>query len=158
MENFSIAVLPDAQYSAESSPQAFNAQGKWIKQNTNARNIKAAVHEGDIVDDYDQSYQWPNATSAMGQLNGATPYILGVGNHDMDAMPKGQTPAVVRDAAAFNRKLPRSGFWNLPSFGGTYPARQNDNSFHMFSAGGTNWLILALKWAPPTTRSPEATR
>ncbi|WP_053684481.1 metallophosphoesterase [Streptomyces sp. WM4235] len=147
-EKFSIVVLPDTQYSAESFPQAFNAQGKWIKENTIARNIKYAIHEGDIVDDSDQSSQWTNATGALRQLNGATPYILAVGNHDMDAMPKGQNPIVVRDAVAFNRNFPRSAFANLPSFGGTYPAAQNDNSFHVFSAGGTNWLILALKYAP----------
>ncbi|MFB6480502.1 metallophosphoesterase [Streptomyces virginiae] len=141
-------VLPDTQNSAESFPQAFNSQGKWIKENTVARNIKYAIHEGGIVDDSDQPHQWTNATGALGQLNGTTPYILGVGNHDMDAIPKGQNPAVVRDAVAFNRNFPRSGFSNLPSFGGTYPAGQNDNSFHMFSAGGTNWLILALKYAP----------
>ncbi|WP_392895134.1 metallophosphoesterase [Streptomyces sp. LN699] len=147
-EKFSIVVFPDTQYSAESFPAAFNAQGKWIKDNTVARNIKYAIHEGDIVDDSDQSTQWANATGALGQLNGATPYILAVGNHDMDAMPKGQNPIVVRDAVAFNRNFPRSAFANLPTFGGTYPATQNDNSFHVFSAGGTNWLILALKYAP----------
>lgn len=104
-EKFSIVVFPDTQYSAESFPAAFNAQGKWIKDNTVARNIKYAIHEGDIVDDSDQSTQWANATGALGQLNGATPYILAVGNHDMDAMPKGQNPIVVRDAVAFNRNF-----------------------------------------------------
>ncbi|MFG2417226.1 hypothetical protein [Streptomyces goshikiensis] len=61
-----------------------------------------------------------------------------------------QGPEIHRGArrAAFNRNFPRSGFSNLLSFGGTYSAGQNDNSFHMFSAGGTNWLILALKCAP----------
>lgn len=148
LEKFSLVVLPDTQYSAESFPQAFNAQGKWIKENTVARNIKYAIHEGDIVDDSDRPSQWANGAGALGQLNGATPYILAVGNHDMDAMPKGQNPVVVRDAAAFNRHFPRSAFATLPSFGGSYPAAQNDNSFHVFSAGGTNWLILALKYAP----------
>ena len=148
LENFSIVVIPDTQYSSESFPSAFNAQGQWIADNTDARNIKYTIHEGDIVDDSDETYQWNNATGALGRLNGTAPYILGVGNHDMDAMPKGQDPAVVRDAKAFNSYFPRSQFSGLPSFGGSYPADQNDNSYHMFSAGGTDWLILALKYAP----------
>lgn len=34
------------------------------------------------------------------------------------------------------------------TFGGSYPATRNDNSYHLFSAGGTDWLLLALKYAP----------
>ncbi|MFJ6718700.1 MULTISPECIES: metallophosphoesterase [unclassified Streptomyces] len=147
-ENFTLVVFPDTQYSAESFPQAFNAQGKWVKDNTTTLNIKYAIHEGDIVDDSDQQNQWNNATSALGRLTGTTPYILGVGNHDMDAMPLGQNPAVVRDAKAFNRNFPRRAFSSLPTFGGSYPATQNDNSYHLFSAGGTDWLLLSLKYAP----------
>ncbi|MFB9687334.1 metallophosphoesterase [Amycolatopsis plumensis] len=147
-EKFSIVVIPDTQYAAERYPAAFNAQGQWIKDNRVARNIRYVVHEGDIVDDSDQTGQWANANSALGRLDGNTPYILGVGNHDMDAMPKGQDPAVVRDAAAFNANFPVTRFSGLPSFGASYPAGKNDNSYHTFTAGGTSWLILALKYAP----------
>ena len=147
-DKFTIVVIPDTQYSSERYPAAFNAQGKWIRDNTAARNIKYVIHEGDIVDDSDQPKQWTNANSALSQLEYNTPYILGVGNHDMDAMPMGQDPAVVRGAVAFNANFPVGRFSGQPSFGGSYPSGANDNSFHTFSAGGTNWLILALKYAP----------
>ncbi len=147
-ENFSIVVFPDTQYSADSFPQAFEAQGRWVRDNRDARNIRYAVHVGDVVDESNQNRQWRNATSSMGLLEGRVPYIIGVGNHDMDAMPRGQNPAVVRDAEAFNSNFPRSKFSNLPSFGGSLPASRNDNSYHKFTAGGTDWMVLALKYVP----------
>lgn len=147
-ENFAIIVFPDTQYSADSFPQAFEAQGRWVRDNRDARNIRYAIHVGDVVDESNQNRQWRNATSSMGLLEGRVPYIIGVGNHDMDAMPRGQNPAVVRDAQAFNNNFPLTKFSGLPSFGGSLPASRNDNSFHKFSAGGTDWLVLALKYVP----------
>ena len=141
-------MLPDTQYSSESFPQVFNAQRKWVNDNQASRNIRYMLHVGDVVDDSDQTYQWRNATMALGAPSVGVPYIVGVGNHDMDAMPQGQDPAVVRGAAAFNDNFPRSEFASLPSFGGTMQANQNDDSYHTFSAGGVDWLVLALKYAP----------
>lgn len=145
---FSIVVFPDTQYSSESYPAAFDAQGQWIKDNKDNRNIKYALHVGDVVDDSDQAGQWTTATNAMGWLEGNVPYIIGVGNHDMDAMPDGDDPETVRDATAFNENFPVSKFESMPSFGGSYPEGQNDNSYHTFSAGGTDWLVLSLKYVP----------
>jgi hypothetical protein len=147
-EKFSIAVIPDTQYSAASYPVAFRAQTTWIRNHRGSHNIRYVVHEGDIVDNAAQAQQWSNARTALARLDGNTPYILAVGNHDMDAMPRGQDPAAVRDTTAFNRAFPVGRFARMPSFGASYPAGRNDNSFHTFAAGGTDWLILALKFAP----------
>ena len=46
---FSIIVLPDTQYYAESYPQTFDSQTQWIVNNISALNIKAVIGVGDIV-------------------------------------------------------------------------------------------------------------
>jgi hypothetical protein len=147
-EKFSIVAIPDTQYSSMGYPAAFNAQTTWIRNNRERLGIRYAVHEGDIVDNSAQAAQWSNARAALGRLDGHVPYILAVGNHDMDGMPRGQDPAAVRNATTFNRAFPVARFAGRPSFGGSYPAGRNDNSFHTFTAGGTDWLVLALKFAP----------
>ena len=147
-ENFSLVVFPDTQYSSQSYPAAIDAQGKWVKENKDERNIAYALHAGDIVDDADEPGQWETAKNGMGWLEGNVPYILGVGNHDMDAMSNGEDPEKVRDTEAFNKNFPVSKFEDLPSFGGSYPEGKNDNSYHTFSAGGTDWLALSLKYVP----------
>jgi hypothetical protein len=147
-EKFSIVVIPDTQYSSARYPAAFKAQTTWIRNNRGRHNIRYVMHAGDIVDNAAQAHQWSNADTALGRLDGNTPYILAVGNHDMDAMPRGQDPAAVRHTTAFNRTFPVGRFSRMPTFGASYPAGRNDNSYHTVTAGGTDWLILALKFAP----------
>ena len=36
----------------------------------------------------------------------------------------------------------------LPTFGGVFEPGKLDNSFHLFNAGGTDWLVLALEFTP----------
>lgn len=147
-EKFSLAIFPDTQYSADSYPEVFEAQGRWVAENKDKRRIAYGIHTGDVVDDSGDDEQWSNARRAMAPLDGKLPYIVGVGNHDMDAMSDGGDPEKDRDADAFNENFPVSRFSGLPSFGGSLPEGRNDNSFHTFRAGGTDWLVLALKFAP----------
>lgn len=141
-EDFSIAVLPDTQYNSKFYPKVWDSTGKWLASQAGPRNIKYALHVGDVVHDSDEPVQWERAVNGMDYLQDAVPYIIGPGNHDMDDAGNS------RDATAFNKHFPRSKFADLPSFGGSYPSDQNDNSFHTFSAGGTDWLVMALKFEP----------
>src|SRR5690606_12637477 len=43
---------------------------------------------------------------------------------------------------------PGSYYANQPSVGGFFEAGKTDNSYHTFNAGGSDWLVLALEWAP----------
>lgn len=141
-DDFSIVVLPDTQYNSKSYPTVWDSTGKWIAAEAQSRTIEYALHVGDVVHNSDEDIQWQRAVNGMDYLHDAVPYIIGPGNHDMD------DAANSRDATAFNKNFPRSKFTDLPSFGGTYPSDGNDNSYHMFSAGGTDWLVLALKYEP----------
>lgn len=143
-ETFSIVMLPDTQYASETWPELFRAQMQWVDDNQAARNIRYVLHVGDVVDESDKLYQWNNSKSAMGLPTDDVPYIIGVGNHDVDR----GTATTTRTTVEYNKHYPRSRFTPLPSFGGTYPSTKNDNTYHTFTAGGVDWLVVALKYRP----------
>jgi len=140
-ENFTMVMLPDTQYASEYWPEVFRAQMSWVDTQQATRNIRYVLHVGDVIDNSDQLAQWNNSKSAMGLPTDDVPYIIGPGNHDLDSTS-------TRAATRYNTHYPRSTFTPLPSFGGTYPATANDNAYHTFTAGGVDWLVLAMKWAP----------
>jgi hypothetical protein len=140
-ENFTIVMLPDTQYASESWPEVFRAQMAWVDAQQTASNIRYVLHVGDVVDNSDQVAQWNNSKSAMGLPTDDVPYIIGPGNHDLDS-------TTTRAATRYNTHYPRGTFTALPTFGGTYPATANDNAYHTFTAGGVDWLVIAMKYAP----------
>ncbi|GAA2367174.1 hypothetical protein GCM10010432_24860 [Catellatospora methionotrophica] len=143
-ENFTLVMLPDTQYASEYWPEVFRSQMQWVDTQQAARNIEYVLHVGDVVDNSDQLAQWNNSKSAMGLPTDDVPYIIAPGNHDLDP----GTASTTRTTTRYNTHYPRSTFTGLPSFGGTYPAAKNDNTYHTFTAGGADWLVLALKYAP----------
>lgn len=143
-ENFTIVMLPDTQYASETWPEVFRAQMQWVDAQQSARNIEYVLHVGDVVDESDKLYQWNNSKGAMGLPTDDVPYIIGVGNHDVDR----GTATTTRTTVEYNKHYPRGTFTPLPSFGGTYPATKNDNTYHTFTAGGVDWLVIALKYRP----------
>ncbi len=142
-EPFTIAILPDTQVYAESFPAIFTSQTQWIADNAVLENIVFVLHEGDITDD-NVAGQWTNANTSLSVLDGMVPYALALGNHDLGTNGSADT----RDSTLFNTYFPVSRFSSLPTFGGVYEAGKLDNSFHLFTAGGADWLVLALEFGP----------
>ncbi len=140
---FTIAMLPDTQYYSELFPATFERQTYWLVKQKKARNIACVLHVGDLVNQ-DKPEQWRNAWRAMGWLDGHLPYFFVPGNHDYNGQGD-----LVRDTL-MNTYFPVSKFKNLETFGGVYdrePERM-DNSFHLFSAGGRQFLVLCLEFGP----------
>ena len=79
---FTVVVLPDTQFYAESYPHLFLDQTRWITDQVEKRNIVAVIHEGDIVNKCWREEQWENADAALSVLDGVVPYFLALGNHD----------------------------------------------------------------------------
>jgi len=124
-------------------PEIFTAQTQWITKNVEALNIAYVLHEGDIVNIPGPStQQWERAAASMNVLDGVVPYAFVPGNHDYD--DEGAT----RAASMYNRFFPFEKFRNTPTFGGAYIDGNMDNTFHLFRAGGTDWLILCLEFGP----------
>lgn len=143
--NFTIAVLPDTQHYSLTYPKNFNAQTEWIVANAKDRRIAAVLHLGDITHRSTRP-EWEVARSAMRQLNGHVPYFIVPGNHDYS---DGKTLCVDRQTL-FNEYFPLKEFEDRPTFGGTYDKEPErfENSFHTFSAGGRDFLVLGLEYGP----------
>lgn len=143
--SWTLAILPDTQIYAQSYPQHYNAQTQWIRDHAESHNIKYVLHEGDITNN-NNSAQWNNALASMNLLNGAVPYAMAPGNHDYG--PNGnaaERDSLFNTAAYFG---PGTYYASQPSVGGFFEATKTDNSYHTFSAGGEEWLVLALEWGP----------
>lgn len=144
--SWTLAILPDTQVYSQTYPQHFNAQTQWIADNAAAMNIKMVLHEGDIVNNNNVA-QWNNAKAALSILDTAgVPYALAPGNHDYG--PNGN--ASTRDTLFHNPEYfgPTTPYANQPTVGGFFEAGKTDNSYHTFSAGGEDWLVLALEFGP----------
>lgn len=143
--SFTVVVLPDTQHYSEVYPKTYLAQTNWIAQHRKSRNIAAVLHLGDITN-RNTPAEWKNANAAMTVLDEAKiPYFFCPGNHDYSA------GGVCKDRTTeLNETFPVTRYKDLPSFGGTYdrePTRM-ENSFHLFSAGNRDFLVLALEFGP----------
>ena len=142
--SFTIAVLPDTQKYAAGDPAGFLAQTAWIAENHRTRNIACALHLGDITD-HNEPQEWELAVKAMKQLDGKVPYFLALGNHDY-----GEGGKCLDRTTRFNDYFPLSDARRQPTFGGVYDREPDrlENSYHLFSAGGRDFLVLSIEFGP----------
>ena len=136
--DFTVVLLPDTQLYAESHPETYVAQTEWIKQHAKAEKIKFVIHLGDIVQNYDVKTEWEAADRAHGVLDGAVPYSVLPGNHDMSKE---------RDSTLYNKYFPPARFKDRAWYGGSMD-ETNDNNYCLFSAAGMDFLVLSLEYRP----------
>lgn len=145
-EAFTFVVLPDTQYYARSSDgsELFTGQTQWIAEQIqlegNPRNIQFVSHLGDIVNSGSDLVEWQRADTSMSVLDDVVKYSVLPGNHDYAS-----------------RSVKDSGTANYLSFFG--PQRfandawygadpSGNNSYQRFSAGGYDFIHLALEFQP----------
>lgn len=139
---FTLAVLPDTQYYSLTYPGIFLSQVSWIVQNVARLRIPYVFHLGDIVDQ-NTPMEWERASQAMWLLEGIVPYTVTTGNHDIG--PSGG--ATNRDTLLNQYfSYPRTSTW--PTFGGAFEDGKLENTYHYFSAGGRDYIVLSLEWGP----------
>jgi hypothetical protein len=139
---FTIAVLPDTQYYSADFPDIYQAQTRWIVEQKKKRNIACVLHLGDLVD-ASTPKQWENAVKGMSLLDGHVPYFFVPGNHDY-YNNKGNWDTLL------SSYFPVAKFKDRKTFGGVYdrePERM-DNSYHLFSAAGRDFLVVCLEFGP----------
>jgi len=136
--SWTLVLLPDTQVYAEKYPGLFTLQTHWIAENKEKYNIRYVLHLGDVTE-HGAEREWDRARLAMNELDGKVPYAVVPGNHDYHALADRRT--------RLNEYFPLSKYKAWPTFGG---AMNDDmcNTYHLFSAGGTDWIVLALEWAP----------
>lgn len=138
-----LVLLPDTQTYAEKYPDILYSQLKWI--DSNGRNIDFVLQQGDLTQNNSQK-EWMVVQNAFYTIERKVPYTIVPGNHDM-----GSTDgkfADVRDSRMFNSFFPIDTARSRKHFGGAFEPDRMDNTFHLFRAGRTNWLILSLEFGP----------
>ncbi len=139
--SFTLVVLPDTQNYAEAFPDLLEQQTRWIADHHIDRNIAFVITLGDLTN-RNTSDQWENVRRAFRRLDGVVPYVLVTGNHDYGTL--GNTDS---RETGLNTAFSLNDFFQRPTFGGVFGPRL-DNSYHLFTAGGRDWLVLALEWGP----------
>ena len=140
--SWTFVLLPDTQNYSTSYPNILNKQITWILDNKKSRNIAFVANEGDITNRNNEA-EWTNARNGFSLMDGVVPYAIVPGNHDNG--PNGS--ASTRDSM-LGTYFPVEQIKKQPTFGGFFERTKPDNSYHLFSAGGRDWLVIALEWAP----------
>jgi hypothetical protein len=136
--DYTIAVIPDTQYMAESHPQAMKNYFNWLKDNAKDKNIKLAISVGDIVNTASSTAQWKVAADSYAYLDGVIPYVVTPGNHD------GYRP----NYGNFNAYFPFSKYSKEPSFGGAMVEGNTENTYYTYKIGDLDYLVLAMDFGP----------
>ena len=137
-DDFTIVVLPDTQYYADvdspsaGDPQYFHDQTQWVRDNREAYDIRAVIHNGDIVNNGDRPEEWVIADAAMARLEQpeadlpeGMPYGVCVGNHDQDVR------STAGATTAFNEHYGISRFAGRSYYGGHFGDNNDENWFHV---------------------------
>ncbi|MHC4394934.1 MAG: metallophosphoesterase [Planctomycetota bacterium] len=140
--SWTLVVLPDTQNYSTYYPGLLNLQTQWIADNKEEYNIVYVLQNGDVTNNNSKE-EWERADRAFERLDDVVPYAIAPGNHDF-----GAGGSAGERWTLMNAYFPLSRFAKWPSFGGVMDEGQLENSYHLFSAGGQDWLIIALEWGP----------
>lgn len=138
---FALAVLPDTQYlfDADSSdPEPLRATFRYLAAEREEANIAFMTHLGDVTEHGAQE-EIELAANTFRTIHGKVPYSVLAGNHDIRSSTddqRGDSPYL----DAFGPKR----YATMPTFRGASP--DGYNSYHVLSAAGREWLVLALDW------------
>ncbi|NQT38003.1 MAG: metallophosphoesterase [Planctomycetes bacterium] len=135
--DFTVVLIPDTQNYSEKFPDTYIAQMKWIGDVAEQRNMKFAIHLGDIVQTPEKDNEWQVADRAHRLLDGRIPYSVLPGNHD--GKP-GKTEL-------YNKYFSPDRFKDAPWYAGNKDGK-NDNNYCRFTAGGMKFLVLSLAFDP----------
>jgi hypothetical protein len=150
-DDFTIVVLPDTQiYTIEGRnlEKYFHDQTQWVRDNRERYNIVGVIHNGDVINNEPQIYQWEVASAALARLEkpepglpDGVPWGVSVGNHD-NALIGANT---VITTTKWNQYFGVNRFAGRAYYGGHYGTK-NDNSWVTFSAGGLDFVVVSLMY------------
>ncbi|MCX4247916.1 LamG-like jellyroll fold domain-containing protein [Paraliomyxa miuraensis] len=157
-DDFAIVVLPDTQYYSDvdspsaGDPQYFHDQTQWVRDNREAYDIRAVIHNGDIVNHGNAPEEWVIANAAMARLETpepelpeGMPYGVCVGNHDQESN------GAVDSTTDFNMHFGVDRFAGRSYYGGHYGDDNDENWFHI-TVGELEIVVVDLQY--DTTPDP----
>lgn len=143
---WTLVVIPDTQFYSDNAarfPQ-FTDQTSWIVASLARMNIAFVSHIGDIVQNGangGNNVEWNRADQAMDLLDGVVPYAACIGNHDYNTVSsKGS------GSSSYGAFFGPARYAGYPWYGGA--SANGQNHFQRFTAGGREYLHLALEWQP----------
>ncbi|HUS29012.1 MAG TPA: LamG-like jellyroll fold domain-containing protein [Kofleriaceae bacterium] len=150
-DDFTIVVLPDTQiYTLEGRnlEKYFHDQTQWVRDNRERYNIVGVIHNGDVINNEPQIYQWEVASAALARLEKPEPALpdgmpwgVSVGNHDNKLIGAN----TVLNTDKFNQYFGVNRFAGRAYYGGHYGTK-NDHSWVTFSAGGLDFVVVSLMY------------
>ncbi len=135
--DFAFAWITDTQYYSEQYVENFDAVTDWIVEQKDRLGISYVIHTGDIVDEFNETYQFENASQELEKLEAAgVPYGVLGGNHDV-AHGNANYELYDKYFGAFR-------YEGNPWYGGTY----NDNKGHydLVQVDGEKLLLIYMSW------------
>jgi hypothetical protein len=152
--SFTIVVMPDTQYYAQSYPDIFRSQTQWIVDQADTLNLAFVTQLGDCVQTANVLSQWLVADAAFSLLEDPVttmkahgiPYGIAVGNHDQ--APNGDPGTLTQQSqttSMYNQFFGVPRFIGRPYYGDHF-GDNNDNHYDLFSASGLDFIILHLEF------------
>ncbi|WP_328326178.1 Tat pathway signal sequence domain protein [Kribbella sp. NBC_00382] len=141
---FTLAVVPDTQYMfdedrGDSAP--LTATFEYLIDQRGVDNIVFTAHLGDVTQNA-QAREFAQADPVFAVMDRARmPYSVLAGNHDIDGSKDDQ-----RGDSPYLHVFGPQRFKRMSTYGGSTP--DGYNSYHVFRAGGRQWLLLAMDWRP----------
>ena len=137
---FAIAVLPDTQYLLDeggSDPEPLRVALDWLVRSRGNANIAFMTQLGDVTE-HGTETEMRLADRVFRTVDGKLPYSVLAGNHDIPSGDdqRGDTP--------YLRTFGPGRFNKDKTFGGA--SQDGYHHFHIVTAGGRQWLVLALDW------------
>ena len=146
---FTLMVLPDPQkYASTNALSAtYRAQMQWIVDSADDLGTVFVASVGDIVQTHDSVQQWDRADAAWDILDaGGPPYSIVPGNHDMTAAGVSTLYDAYFPPNRQSGQPTYGGYLGDPTDGIPDPVdRKNKDTYHLFSAGGVDFLVVSLE-------------
>jgi len=138
-DSFTVIMLPDSQnyVKDKNNLRCFESQIAWIFKNRESLNIKFVTHVGDLSNDDNDEEQFKAGFFQLGKLNGAVPYGICAGNHDMSA--DGSAPY-------FNKYFPPEVGKYRSDWVSSYD--HNKHNAQSVSINGREFLFIHLAYIP----------
>ncbi|HCS60612.1 MAG TPA: cell wall protein, partial [Microbacterium sp.] len=144
--DFTFAWESDTQYYKQNSVEGEDrlrhqeAIHSYLLEQRDEMNLQYLFHTGDIVNDYDQMYQWTeNADPQYRRLDEAgLPYGVLAGNHDVGHWQM--------DYTNYGTYFGEDRFAGNPWYGGSF--ENNRGHYDLMSAGGIDFIMVYTGWGP----------
>jgi hypothetical protein len=135
--DFSVAWITDTQYYSEAWPNNYLSITNWIAKKMKDLKMVYTIHTGDIVDDFNETFEWKNADVAMKVLEDVgMPYGVLGGNHDVAHGNQFYTN--------YWKYFGEKRFTNSPVYGGSY--KNNLGHYDLLSDNGKGLIFIYMSW------------